>query len=106
MKSDYELLRESVRERSEEVFGELVFALFGIWLIRRGCGKRMGMRIWRRTSRSSRERSSRRDEDFSAVRGAASPLQLPPFRQERFDPEKGIVAGPIGMFKHGGGASG
>jgi hypothetical protein len=41
----------------------------------------------------------------AAVNGVEIGRYTHPFPHERKDPEKRIVAGPIGMFRHGGGAS-
>ena len=47
--------------------------------------------------------------DKGTVRAAVDGVEVVrythPFPTERHDPEKRIVAGPIGMFRHGGGAS-
>jgi hypothetical protein len=41
----------------------------------------------------------------AAVDGVEVTRYTHPFPSERKDPEKRIVPGPIGMFRHGGGAS-
>ena len=49
------------------------------------------------------------DLDKGTVRAAVDGVEIVRYRhkdaRERVDPEKRIVAGPIGMFRHGAGAS-